>query len=104
MKSISDYLDAARAKSGIPSDSQLAARLGVAQTQVVKYRRAHGFPSDATMLRIADLAHIDGVTALLHLNILRTDKVCRPLYAAALDEHRHKIRQEENHAARTPAE
>lgn len=104
MRSISDYLDTAKAISGIESDTQLAARLGVSQPQIAKYRKGFVFPTDATMVRIADLGHLDAPLALLQLNLWRSEKVCQPLYHEVVRAWQHKIGQEEKPTARTAAE
>jgi len=63
---LTDYLDRARDRAGIPSDRRLAAALGVAPNAVVAYRRAIATPGPAVMLRLAQLAGIAPEVALLH--------------------------------------
>lgn len=66
-RTIVDYLDAARIRRGIPSDSKLSVALGLAQPSVFAMRKRRILPSVRTMLKLADLAGIDQDVALLEL-------------------------------------
>jgi transcriptional regulator with XRE-family HTH domain len=63
---LTEYLDRARERAGIPSDTRLAAAIGVHQTAIVSYRRGTATPTPARMVRLAELAGVDPAAALLH--------------------------------------
>lgn len=65
------YLDAARARRGIPSDNQLASALGISRSRVSSLRLGHWLPGDELMAKIAELASEDRELALLRLNYWR---------------------------------
>ncbi|WP_298334152.1 hypothetical protein [Asticcacaulis sp.] len=71
MRSIDDYLDAAKQRNNIPSDNQLCKAIGVSSPVVSCMRTRRNWPSDATMLRIAELAGVDPAEALIDLSIWR---------------------------------
>lgn len=80
MRHISDYLDAAMARNGIPSDAELSRMLGKKRGSCNTYRMGRAWPSDDTMVRLAGLAGVDPAEALLDLNRWRTVGPARRVY------------------------
>lgn len=72
MLSLSDYLDVAKRRHGCESERALARALGINPTFLMHLRRGINLPSDATMLRLADLAGLDDMQALIDLNTWRS--------------------------------
>lgn len=68
---LSDYLDAAKAARGIPSDNQLASAIGMKRASVSHFRQRRCLPCDETMARLAEIAGLDVGEALLRLNYWR---------------------------------
>lgn len=62
---LTEYLDLARERTGIPSDNRLSIALGVSQQSVVAYRRGTATPTPAKMVRLAHLAGVPAEVALL---------------------------------------
>lgn len=86
MKTIDDYLDKAKHNHNLKSDRQLSIMLGVTGNYVTFYRTKRSWPSDALMIKIADLAGEDQTEALINLNIWRnSDSAAAPLYSRLLD-------------------
>jgi len=81
MLSIDDYIDAAIANETLKSDVELGRRLGLSNSQISNYRKRKSLPCDDTMVRMAKMARMDVVTALLHLSWWRT--VSRDEFLAA---------------------
>jgi len=63
---LTDYMDRARAHSGITSDNRLSDALETSQQTVSTYRRGLAIPSPAKMVKLAKLAGISPEVALLH--------------------------------------
>lgn len=91
---ISDYLDLARERQGLKSYSQLAKRLEISQPTISHFRRGIIFPSDQTMVRIAELAGIDAREALLDLSIWRCrDTASRSVYQALMKDLKSSLKR-----------
>lgn len=71
MRSIDEYLDAAKLRNNVPSDAQLSTLVGVRQSVISCMRTRRSWPSDATMVRIAELAGVDPHEGLVDLSIWR---------------------------------
>lgn len=80
MRTIDDYIDAARARAGIRSDRQLAIQLGLVQSSISQMRTKRIWPSDETMIRLAIMAGIDPAEALLELSAWRTEGTAQTLW------------------------
>lgn len=94
MIDIDFYLDTAKRNRSIKSDAELSRSIGFKSNAVTFFRTRKSFPSDQTMIRIAELAGIDKGQALLDLNIWRTDGETRSAYmsmAAILAQHARHI-------------
>lgn len=72
MRTIDDYMDAAIEKQGFRSASALARALGKTVAVASQWRTKRSWPSDQTMVDLADLAGIDRSEALLDLAAWRT--------------------------------
>lgn len=72
---VDDYIDAARARSGLPSDRQLGVHLGLSSGALNQWRTRRAWPSDDHMIRLAELAGLDPLAALIDLNRWRTTAV-----------------------------
>lgn len=84
MLTIDNYIDLARERSEIASDGKLCRALGVSRPTVSSWRTKRNWPSDETMVQLADLAKIERETALLHLNAWRSEGVARTIYTGML--------------------
>lgn len=71
LNTVRDYLDAARAKHGIKSDRALSVAMGLKPQAVCDVRLGKSLPSDATMLRLCELAGADPTRGLIQLNVWR---------------------------------
>jgi hypothetical protein len=71
MRTINDYLDTAKARTGATSDRKLAQLLGIGATTLFHLQRRRNYPSDELMTKLAMLAGIDPQVALLDLCIWR---------------------------------
>ena len=69
---IDEYLDQAKKVHHIPSDNQLAARLGTTAATVCAWRMKRQWPDDDRMFHIAELAQVNPQIGLMHLNGWRT--------------------------------
>lgn len=82
MRTVDTYIAAALELQGIPSDRQLAVRLGLSQQTVNHWRTKRTWPSDETMVKLAELAQMDIAQALLDLNQWRSQSTAtRNAYA-----------------------
>jgi len=73
MRTVDDYVDAARAALKITSDRELSRRLSLSPASVNQWRTKRSWPADTTMIRLAELAGVDPAEALLELNQWRSD-------------------------------
>lgn len=71
MRSIDDYLDMAKEKQGVTSDTKLGKLIGISSPVMSGMRTRRNWPSDPTMVRIAELAGVDPAEALIDLSIWR---------------------------------
>ncbi|MEO1151371.1 MAG: hypothetical protein AAFW83_10340 [Pseudomonadota bacterium] len=71
MKSVQDYMDAAKSARNFKSDRELARNLGITCGPINQLRSGRTMPKDETMIAIAKLAGEDEQVALLRLNIWR---------------------------------
>lgn len=75
------YLDEARRRAELDSDRKLSARLDLSGPAINQMRTARTWPSDPTMVLIADLAGVPAEEALLDLNQWRCkDPAARAVY------------------------
>lgn len=72
MTTIDNYLDTARELQDLPSDRQLALRLGITDTSLNAFRQKKSWPADHTMIALAALAGMDVSQALIDLNCWRS--------------------------------
>jgi transcriptional regulator with XRE-family HTH domain len=63
---LTDYIERAKAVSGIVSDRQLSIALEISQPTISIYRRGLCIPTPAKMVKLAKLAGISPEVALLH--------------------------------------
>lgn len=72
MNSVSEYVEKARKNSGADSDRKVAQMLGLKGSAASMWRTGRTFPSDETMIRLAQVAGVDPYKALIDLNIWRS--------------------------------
>lgn len=68
---IDGYIDAALKAGDFPSERQLSIFLGFGPDAICTYRTKRCWPSDDTMIRLAEIAGADPERALLDLNLWR---------------------------------
>ena len=73
VRSIGEYIDAAKASEKLTADWKLSITLGVSPTLIHQWRAGKCWPSDARMIDLAKLAGADPGLALAHLNLWRTN-------------------------------
>lgn len=86
MRTIDDYIDAAKKRNDWKADGAIAKTLGTNHSAVSQWRTRRTWPSDETMLRLADLAGIPRTIALLELNYWRTGPDVQKTYRTILEE------------------
>ena len=69
---IDDYIDLAMSRKGFGSDRELGRALGFKGNPVNHWRSKRAWPADQTMIRLAQMAGVDPVWALVELNIWRS--------------------------------
>ncbi len=69
---IDDYIDLAMANRKFSSDRELGRALGFKGNPVNHWRTKRAWPADPTMIRLAQLAGVDPIWALVELNIWRS--------------------------------
>ncbi len=79
MRTLDFYIKKAMEKQGLKSRRQLCIVLGTSHNAINAYDRG-SFPSDDTMLKLAELAGIDAMTALTDLHIMRSNGPARNIY------------------------
>jgi len=67
MKTIDDYCDIAKQRHGLKSDRILADALNINSSAISQWRTKRTWPSDTTMIHLAELAGIDKTEALVEL-------------------------------------
>ncbi len=80
MPTIDFYTDLAKSRCGFKSDRELCEALGFSSTAVSNWRTKKAWPSDDTMVRLAELAGRDPARALLDLNAWRAEGPAKALY------------------------
>lgn len=65
MRTIDDYLDAAKSRQGFKSDRELCKALGIRSASISAFRTKRAWPTDAHMIRLAHLAGWSEEEALL---------------------------------------
>lgn len=80
MKTIDFYIDTARENTGATSDLKLAAMLDLKSSAISYWRTGKTFPSDDTMIKLAELADISPEQALLELSYWRADGKAQKVY------------------------
>ena len=68
---IDDYIDLAMSRQGFVSERELGRALGFKGNPVNHWRSRRAWPADATMIRLARMAGVDSVWALVELNVWR---------------------------------
>ncbi len=68
---IDDYIDLALSRQRVQSERELGRMLGFRGSPVNHWRTRRAWPADETMVRLAQLAGVDPVWALVELNIWR---------------------------------
>jgi hypothetical protein len=68
---IDDYIDLAMANRRFSSERAFGRALGFKGNAVNHWRSKRAWPADATMIRLARMAGVDEVWALIELNIWR---------------------------------
>ena len=71
LKTLADYFAAAKEKNDLPSDRQLAIRLGISTGNLVHLNKGSWYPGDATMIVLAKMAGVPADKALMDLNAWR---------------------------------
>lgn len=86
MTAVGDLLDAARERTGLPSDNALAARIGIQRQLLSKARQGEKPLPDERIAQICALAKLDGPTwiALIHAE-RATSSTERALWKLMLD-------------------
>ena len=80
---IDDYIDLAIAKQKIVSERELGRALGFRGNPVSHWRTRRTWPADPTMIRLARMAGVDEIWALIELNIWRSQSAeVRAQYSA----------------------
>lgn len=77
---ISDLMDLARQRAGLPTDAALARRLGKSHNFVCGLRKGYGRIGDESLVALCSLARVDPLPWLLDLNIERTQGEARRIY------------------------
>ena len=65
MHSIYDYIDAAKANSGISTDAELSRALGLTTPQVGFWKKKKSMPSCESMIKLAEMGNMDPDQALI---------------------------------------
>ena len=80
MHNIDYYIDLAKEKTGVKSDIKLGKLLGFKTSAVSYWRTGRSWPSDTTMIKLADLAGIPKEQALLELAYWRSEGETQEVY------------------------
>lgn len=79
MNKLDEYIKKAMEKQGVKSKRQFCEILGVSSSATTAYNNG-SYPNDETMMKIADMAGVNPLTALLDLNIMRSKGAARQQY------------------------
>lgn len=77
---IDKYIDLARDKNNLRSDRQLSFAFGLNAAAVNTWRTRRAWPSDDVMIKLAKMAGVDPMDAILDLNIWRSSGEAITLY------------------------
>lgn len=80
LNNVQHYIDAAKERNGYKSDRALDRALALSGAAVSHWRTGRSFPTDDTMVKLADLAGIDRRAAMLDLCIWRTAGAARKVF------------------------
>lgn len=93
MSDIQTYMETAKERLGTKSDRQLALALGLNPVSIHQWRREISFPSDQTMVRLAEIVGDDPREALLKLAIWRAkDDTTREVHKSILKDWKRSLR------------
>lgn len=90
-RDISWYIEEAKAKSGAKSDRKLCEMLGMAENATHAWKKRNVLPSDETMMKLAQIAGVDPWTALLDLNMWRSQGAAQNVYRSILEKIKASI-------------
>lgn len=83
MLNIDDYMDVAKKRQGFTSNRQLSATLGLNPNSASHFVTRRAWPSDEVMVKLAELAGLDPLQALIDLNLWRQQSPqVRNIYAS----------------------
>lgn len=74
MRTLTWYLDTARARLNATSDAQLSYAIDMERAAASQYRRGIAFPSEDAMIRLAVLCRVSPEEALCELHVWRAEK------------------------------
>ncbi len=80
MKTISDYIEAAKNRQGFVTDADLDYALGFKRGMICRFRKETVYPTEQTMIKIADMADISIQQALLELSYWKADGAAKVAY------------------------
>ena len=72
MKTFNDYMNAAIKRQQLTSNNKLAQELGITSASISVLNQGKALPSEATMIRLAELAGLPKEEALIDLNLWRS--------------------------------
>lgn len=81
MPTIDEYIDEAKRVRGFRSDRELSNALGFKNNSVSHWRTKRAWPSDESMVTLAELAGMPPEQALLDLNFWRSTGQAKSVYA-----------------------
>jgi len=77
MRIIDDYIDLIKTRHDLPSDRAAAKLIGISSSSINHWRLRRTWPSDRSMIKVAELAGIDEQEAVadLHIWMAKTEDV-----------------------------
>jgi len=77
MQTTADFLDAVKAKLGVPSDYALAPAIGTTRSMVSRYRNGKDYLSDEMAVKFSEILHLpaDYIIACSHAERAKTEGV-----------------------------
>ncbi len=85
MATLSYYLDMAKSAAGVDSDRALARQMDISTGHAAAWRTGRAFPTDKNMVKLAELAGLSPLEALVDLNIMRNEGAAKALYSELRD-------------------
>lgn len=85
MRTIDNYIDKAREKTGATSDRNLAKILDIDNSSITHWRTKRSWPADDTISKLAELAGIPQDEALLELNAWRSTGETQNIYKRLIE-------------------